>query len=466
MQDDLIEHRLDGDLFPILSPEILNEVMEEFPQIRLGPSVSQVLTMLTNGFLQDTIRNSYAISKHKNHSEIQADDILVYLKIKYPNTRLEEFCEIISQNKEGKNGLGTPIKEHADSENNGLLSIRQFNTERYKVNSIEERRISQRLKQINIAKNSIGYQRYTTAVRKNERKRELNLSWHPSTPDPYSNTSKSCFSGRLKEWKLRLHLWGNLDDAEFNYLVENNLKHPREAVPNFNNTRAGETIYQNIHTNVSRINLENLPDLKISPIHGLEESSLAKNTILDNRMLCAHNSQINSIILSKKILIPTIIDCGKSRISRYITLFIPDNYRGIQVWKSSNFIRHCDISSAANECYTEVLKQGLSLQEFAKRYDINVSKIGEHAHCYFKGEAAIFDLEKKDSEFKVVGKLYRDRRELAHTSNVVHHHSDKMVFGQNQLFEFREEDTFRLSVTYHPSTVVYSKILGKLNKFV
>lgn len=136
MQDEFIEHRLEGDLFSILNPEMLNEMMEEFPQIRLGPSVSQVLTTLTNGFLQDIIRNSYTISKHKNHSEIQADDILVYLKIKYPNSRLEEFCETISQSGEGKNGIGSSIREeNAISTKNRQLSIRLFNTERGKINS-------------------------------------------------------------------------------------------------------------------------------------------------------------------------------------------------------------------------------------------------------------------------------------------------------------------------------------------
>lgn len=142
MQDEFIEQKLEGDLFSILSPEMLNEMMEEFPQIRLGPSVSQVLTTLTNGFLQDIIRNSYTISKHKNHSEIQADDILIYLKIKYPDTRLEEFCEAISQGREGKNGIGTSVREeNAMSIKNGRLAVRLFNTERNKINSKTIKRV-------------------------------------------------------------------------------------------------------------------------------------------------------------------------------------------------------------------------------------------------------------------------------------------------------------------------------------
>lgn len=136
MQDEFIDQKLESELFSILSPDILNEIMiEEFPQIRLGPSVSQVLTTLTNGFLQDIAKNSYIISKHKNHSEIQADDILVYLKIKYPETRLEEFCETISQRKDGKSGTGTLVDEESTiSTNSGLLSIKLFNTERLKKN--------------------------------------------------------------------------------------------------------------------------------------------------------------------------------------------------------------------------------------------------------------------------------------------------------------------------------------------
>ncbi|EAK90300.1 hypothetical protein [Cryptosporidium parvum Iowa II] len=137
MQDEFVDHKLETELFSILSPELLNEIMiEEFPHIRLGPSVSQVLTTLTNGFIQDVVKNSYIISKHKNHSEVQADDILVYLRMKYPDTKLEEFCETISQRKEGRSGAGTLESEEGNAvSNSGLLSIKLFNTERFKSNS-------------------------------------------------------------------------------------------------------------------------------------------------------------------------------------------------------------------------------------------------------------------------------------------------------------------------------------------
>lgn len=336
------------------------------------------------------------------------------------------------------------------------------------TSEIEERRISQRLKQINIAKNSVGYQRYTTAVRKNERKRELSLSWHPSTPDPYSNTSKSCFSGRLKEWKLRLHLWGNLDDLTFKYIIKNNLKFPPRETPTFDKESIIGSIldHDKVRTKDSLTKFIRFSDLTISPISCPQRCSFTKNTKADKyQLLCALNSQVISVELSKEILLPKLINYKKNHgITKYVTLFIPDNYRGIQVWKSSNFIRHCDITSAAGEYYFKALEHGLSLLGFIKRYDIDILKIGRRHGICLRDHTATPDLNEKHNEFKIRNKPYGDRNKQTNSQKMIIHRSNKAVLSQNRLFSFREQDVFKLSITYHPCTVVYFKILCKFNK--
>ncbi|KAL3127081.1 SLBP-like protein [Cryptosporidium hominis] len=466
MQDEFVDHKLETELFSILSPELLNEIMiEEFPHIRLGPSVSQVLTTLTNGFIQDVVKNSYIISKHKNHSEVQADDILVYLRMKYPDTKLEEFCETISQRKEGRSGAGTLESEEGNAFNLSLKAdIRIFEL----LSKIEERRISQRLKQINIAKNSVGYQRYTTAVRKNERKRELSFTWHPSTPDPYSNTSKSCFSGRLKEWKLRLHLWGNLDDLEYSNLIQNNLKFPPGADSNpFSKVNYFENILdnRNDNTNESSLKFIRFSELRISPISLSGQNSLIKTS--RGERICKSDSLVNSIKLSRKILLPKVMDCEKSHeIMKYITLFIPDNYKGILIWKSTNFIRHCDIILTANKHRLKILKHGLSLFEFNKRYNIDVSGLAQNSNSFLKDiQISISDIENNSNKLcKLSDKPYKNICTLINHQKMIIHFSKKVVLTQNKLFGFREQDVFKLSFAYHPSSIIYYKIIEKLHK--
>lgn len=340
------------------------------------------------------------------------------------------------------------------------------------ISKIEERRISQRLKQINIAKNSIGYQRYTTAVKKNERKRELNFTWHPSTPDPYSNTSKSCFSGRLKEWKLRLHLWGNLDDLSYDYIIENNLKIPSEENFNCNNKiNYIKSILDNsnIHTKDSSFKFIKFSDLRISPISFSEENSFKKTIRASKHQLTrASNSQINSISLSEKLLLPKIIDCKKSyEIENYVTLFIPDNYKGVLVWKSSNFIRHCDITLAANRYYCKTMKYGLCLSKFNRRHDINILEAFKHPDdSYLKDiNIEIFEFREKCNGFcKLKNVPSKYIYSLVNSQKIINHRSNKVILTRNKLFGFREKEIFRLSFSYHPCTIIYCKVLEKLGK--
>ncbi|EAK90626.1 SLBP family of RNA binding proteins, partial [Cryptosporidium parvum Iowa II] len=336
------------------------------------------------------------------------------------------------------------------------------------LSKIEERRISQRLKQINIAKNSVGYQRYTTAVRKNERKRELSFTWHPSTPDPYSNTSKSCFSGRLKEWKLRLHLWGNLDDLEYSNLIQNNLKFPPGANSNpFSKVNYFENILDNgnDNTNESSLKFIRFSELRISPISFSGQNSLIKTN--RGERISKSDSLVNSIKLSRKILLPKVMDCEKSHdIMKYITLFIPDNYKGMLIWKSTNFIRHCDIILTAHKHRLKILKHGLSLFEFNKRYNIDVSGLAHNSNNFLKDiQISISGIDSNSNKLcKLSDKPYKNICTLISHQKMISHFSKKVVLTQNKLFGFREQDVFKLSFAYHPSSIIYYKILEKLHK--
>lgn len=134
MPDEYLDNHLEEDSFYIATPELLNELIsEDYPHIRLGPSVSQVLTSLTNGFLEDVVRNSYIISRQQNHCEIQSEDILIYLKMKYAGTGLEEFCEFQSTRKDLKSTNHSYLAEpNSFSVTSGLLSLKKFNIERLK----------------------------------------------------------------------------------------------------------------------------------------------------------------------------------------------------------------------------------------------------------------------------------------------------------------------------------------------
>ena len=69
----------------------------------------------------------------------------------------------------------------------------------------DPRRLSQRQKQIDFGKNTIGYDRYAAAVPRAKRiwKHEL----HPVTPKKDRIYSKRQWDGAIKSWRRRLHQW-------------------------------------------------------------------------------------------------------------------------------------------------------------------------------------------------------------------------------------------------------------------
>jgi histone RNA hairpin-binding protein len=74
-----------------------------------------------------------------------------------------------------------------------LLFLASFTVESNKED--DEHRLEQRFKQIGYGKNTVAYDRYITAVPKNQRK---GYDEHPRTPDVYEKVSKRLFTGRVK----------------------------------------------------------------------------------------------------------------------------------------------------------------------------------------------------------------------------------------------------------------------------
>ncbi|TRY50256.1 Uncharacterized protein CTYZ_00000893 [Cryptosporidium tyzzeri] len=161
------------------------------------------------------------------------------------------------------------------------------------------------------------------------------------------------------------------------------------------------------------------------------------------------------------------MDCEKNHdIMKYITLFIPDNYKGILIWKSTNFIRHCDIILTANKHRLKILKHGLSLFEFNKRYNIDVSGLAHNSNSFLKDiQISKSGIENNSNKLcKLSDKPYKNICTLINHQKMISHFSKKVVLTQNKLFGFREQDVFKLSFAYHPSSIIYYKILEKLHK--
>jgi len=70
------------------------------------------------------------------------------------------------------------------------------------VKSLSQRQIDMRLRQLNIGKQTWGYQNYVRAVPKSFRR-----GWYPVTPDPMERISKRRFNGKVNVWRRKLHFW-------------------------------------------------------------------------------------------------------------------------------------------------------------------------------------------------------------------------------------------------------------------
>ena len=61
-------------------------------------------------------------------------------------------------------------------------------------------------KQIDYGKVTVDYEEYLVSVPKSSRK-----AFHPRTPDKYQKTSRRGFDSQIKNWKIKIHNWQNLD---------------------------------------------------------------------------------------------------------------------------------------------------------------------------------------------------------------------------------------------------------------
>jgi len=78
----------------------------------------------------------------------------------------------------------------------------RFTNARGEVIILSKHQIDKRLRQLNIGKQTWGYQNYIRAVPKS-----LRRVGHPTTPDPMERISKRRFNGKVNVWRRKLHFW-------------------------------------------------------------------------------------------------------------------------------------------------------------------------------------------------------------------------------------------------------------------
>ena len=96
----------------------------------------------------------------------------------------------------------------------------------------DKHKLTQRQKQIDMGKNTIGYQNYIKTVPRYARQRYNPI--HPMTPDIYDATaSKRGFDGRVRAWRRRLHQWDIMPGQPLPL-------DPKPFVPHRNATKSAE----------------------------------------------------------------------------------------------------------------------------------------------------------------------------------------------------------------------------------
>ncbi|CRH00474.1 histone RNA hairpin-binding protein, putative [Plasmodium relictum] len=88
----------------------------------------------------------------------------------------------------------------------------------YRNNELSETQINQRLKNINLTKRLISYERYINAIPKNERSNDLKNDWHPETPRVNKHLSLSQWNKEVQKWRKQIHAWGNMSEEVHKYI--------------------------------------------------------------------------------------------------------------------------------------------------------------------------------------------------------------------------------------------------------
>jgi hypothetical protein len=93
------------------------------------------------------------------------------------------------------------IKDEASKENSVVDSMDSLGKKtKTSLKETDPHRLSQRQKQIDFGKNTVGYQTYIQLVPKNQRKRG-----DPKTPNKYQVCSKRSWDGQVRKWRRMLH---------------------------------------------------------------------------------------------------------------------------------------------------------------------------------------------------------------------------------------------------------------------
>lgn len=103
----------------------------------------------------------------------------------------------------------------------------------------DEKRLEVRQRQIDMGKNTIGYQNYVSCVPK--RVRAPRNIIHPSTPDIAAKISKRNFDGRVKAWRRALHFWDVLPGTPITPAQQAMYRDPRSQTRRAKEARSAQT---------------------------------------------------------------------------------------------------------------------------------------------------------------------------------------------------------------------------------
>ncbi|VWU51720.1 histone RNA hairpin-binding protein, putative [Hepatocystis sp. ex Piliocolobus tephrosceles] len=159
---------------------------------------------------------------------------------------------------------------------------------------LNESQINQRVKNINLTKRLISYEKYINAISKDKRCTELKNSWHPETPRVNKSISLSQWNKELQKWRKQIHAWNNLPDDVYNYIC---------SLP---------SIEQNNY--LSKLKLPELTNVEINNLKKKNEQISEK--VLKDVLLLSNKSSNNKQYPNNEVVIDKPL------------LFLPQKYSG------------------------------------------------------------------------------------------------------------------------------------------
>jgi len=111
------------------------------------------------------------------------------------------------------------LKPYSDEIENYAQIKKSLKDRKEKPKESDEHRLSQRQKQIDYGKNTVGYENFIKLIPKDKRLKE-----HPRTPDKYQVCSKRAWDGQVRKWRRQLHAYdpeGELSDDDAEIIDQN-----------------------------------------------------------------------------------------------------------------------------------------------------------------------------------------------------------------------------------------------------